>query len=149
MVEALLVSGIAGAGLVLTTLTLGVLKSNELLEQRSKALREAKSELKKTSKKPEGKTTRVLDLAKKIASLENLPDYYGLLIFLSFFFFGMSSLLATLWICTETTFRNQLDPWVGILFLVGVFCFIITGILMMADLQSLLKLRYEELKNKR
>jgi hypothetical protein len=150
MVESFLVAGIAGAGLVLTTLTLAVLKSEDLLRQRAKALAKTKTDFKRKLKKPETETPKLVALAQTIQSLQGLPTYLGAFVTVSFACFVLSSLLAVLWFAADAKAISQqptqFEQPLELFFIVGVIFFLIMGLVMIADVESALKLRYEELK---
>lgn len=152
-VLAFLGASITGAGLVLAVYTLFIPIAGRFFELRAKLMYESLSELKeKTSEKgvsiSEKEIKELEDLLEDIRTLKSIPSYLTLGMYLSFFGYIASTLLAVGWILDFQNYRANYDQFLPFAFVCSTIVFFISGFWIIKELNETMKEEFEELKKK-
>ena len=152
-VLAFLGASITGAGLVLAVYTLFVPIAGRFFELRAKFMYESLSELKeKTSEKGVGISEKEIEeleeLLQDIRTLQSIPSYLTLGMYLSFFGYIASTLLAVCWILDFENYQASYDQFLPLAFVCSTIVFFITGLWIIKEMNDTLKEEFEELKKK-
>ena len=148
-VQAVLVAGIAGAGLVLTAYTLAISRANEILTNRSELWLNVLDEYRKGAGQVSSKTTKerseqVNKLKEKLDELQGLPSYMNWMVLASFVGYSLASLFSFLWLLSPSS--DSFGFAINIAFTVATVVFLFVGIRIIHDINSALEKRYQELK---
>ncbi|MGD0175691.1 MAG: hypothetical protein ABSC50_02570 [Candidatus Bathyarchaeia archaeon] len=147
--ETMLVAGITGSGLVLAVYTLAVGKAAEILSNRRQTWLGALEGLKQEVGKISADTTRERINALKsqlsyVATYQELPNYLTWGIGISFFGYMLVSIFSFAWLNGYSA--AWIEASMGLWFLIATFAFLLTGLLIIKDVNAALKKQYQEQK---
>jgi hypothetical protein len=154
LVEALLLGGTTGAGLVLTAYSLVVSRADDLLSQRADELQESKLSLEKqmdeVRSKPETSSEQFTKLRKelnKVEAKQALPSYFGEGIAIAFLGYSALAILAGVWLMGS--FQESIRPWLIPIFIGSTAAFAYSGISGIIDIRHYLNREFQEMKKER
>jgi divalent metal cation (Fe/Co/Zn/Cd) transporter len=148
-VEALLVAGIAGAGLVLTAFSLGVSQAEGIMRAQVTSLA---NHVKKLRETPVTETTSKVAIRRRqrienqVLEKQGLPAALDLgFNVIAFVGFVGLAFFCFLWLVSEN-YRSSVQMWLLGSFVISIICFLTSGVSLIWNTHKVISTRFEEEK---